>query len=88
MEIERKFTIKRLPENLEQYEKKRIEQGYLCTNPVVRVRRSNENYYMTYKGGGMMSREEYNLPLTKEGYEHLVAKHDGRLIQKFASKRA
>ena len=82
MEIERKFTIKRLPENLEQYEKKQIEQGYLCTNPVVRVRRSNDNYYMTYKGGGMMSREEYNLPLTKEGYEHLVAKHDGRLIQK------
>ncbi len=82
MEIERKFTIKTLPDNLEQYDKKEIEQGYLCTEPVVRVRRSNDKYYMTYKGGGMMSREEYNLPLTKEGYEHLVAKHDGRLIQK------
>ena len=31
--------------------------------PVVRVRREDENYYMTYKGGGMMAREEYNLPL-------------------------
>ncbi|MBE5846896.1 MAG: CYTH domain-containing protein [Lachnospiraceae bacterium] len=82
MEIERKFTIKKLPENLEQYDKKEIEQGYLCTEPVVRVRRSNDSYYMTYKGGGMMAREEYNLPLTKEGYEHLAAKHDGRLIQK------
>ncbi len=82
MEIERKFTIKKLPDNLEQYDKKEIEQGYLCTEPVVRVRRSNDKYYMTYKGGGMMCREEYNLPLTKEGYEHLVAKHDGRLIQK------
>ena len=30
MEIEKKFQIKRLPEQLEQYPKKEIEQGYLC----------------------------------------------------------
>lgn len=29
-----------------------------------------------------MVREEYNLPLTKEAYEHLKAKTDGRLIVK------
>ena len=29
-----------------------------------------------------MVREEYNLPLTKEAYEHLLTKIDGRLIQK------
>ena len=49
MEIERKFTVKKLPENLENYEKKELEQAYLCTNPVVRIRRSNEEYYLTYK---------------------------------------
>lgn len=36
MEIERKYLIDRLPENLEQYECKHIEQGYLNTDPVVR----------------------------------------------------
>ena len=29
-----------------------------------------------------MVREEYNLPLTKEAYEHLRKKIDGRLIVK------
>lgn len=82
MEIERKFLINSLPERLEQYESKQIEQGYLCTNPVVRIRRSNENYILTYKGEGLMVREEYNLPLTKEGYEHMRQKVDGILIKK------
>ena len=44
--------------------------------------RSNDSYYMTYKGAGLMVREEYNLPLTKEAYDHLVQKIDGRLIEK------
>lgn len=82
MEIERKFLVKELPENLKNYESKKIAQGYLCTAPVVRIRRSNEDYYLTYKGRGLMIREEYNLPLTKEAYEHLLPKIDGRLIAK------
>lgn len=82
MEIERKFLIKNLPENLEQYDHKEIAQGYLCTSPVVRIRRSNDDYYLTYKGGGMMAREEYNLPLTKDAYDHLLPKIDGLLIEK------
>lgn len=82
MEIERKYLVRKLPENLEQYNKKKIAQGYLCTEPVVRIRRSNDNYYMTYKGDGLMVREEYNLPLTQEAYEHLRPKIDGLLIAK------
>ena len=82
MEIERKYLIRSLPERLDQYENKQIEQGYLCTNPVVRIRRSNENYILTYKGEGLMVREEYNLPLTKESYEHMRRKVDGILIKK------
>ena len=65
MEIERKYLIDRLPENLEQYDCQHIEQGYLNTDPVVRVRRDNDDYYLTYKGKGLLSREEYNLPLNK-----------------------
>ena len=82
MEIERKFLITELPENLTQYNCRRIEQGYLCTAPVVRIRRQDEEYYLTYKSKGMMVREEYNLPLTAEAYAHLREKTDGNLISK------
>ncbi len=82
MEIERKYLIARLPDHLEQYEYKEIEQGYLNTDPVVRIRRSNEKYTLTYKGSGLMTREEYNLPLNKESFYHLRGKVDGRIIKK------
>ncbi len=82
MEIERKFLVKSLPDNLESYEQKRIAQGYLSTNPVVRIRRSNDEYYLTYKGKGLMVREEYDLPLTAEAFEHMLPKIDGILIDK------
>lgn len=82
MEIERKYLIRRLPENLSQYQCKKIAQGYICTSPVVRIRKSDDEYYLNYKGKGLMAREEYNLPLTQEGYEHMLPKIDGRLIEK------
>ncbi|MCC2253693.1 CYTH domain-containing protein [Ruminococcus sp. CLA-AA-H200] len=84
MEIERKFLIStdQLPFRPEDFPCRRIEQGYLCTRPVVRVRRDNDDFYLTYKSSGLMVREEYNLPLSPEGYEHLKSKADGRIIQK------
>lgn len=82
MEIERKFTIKNLPDNLSDYQCLKLEQGYLCTEPVVRIRKENDNYYLTYKGKGLLAREEANLPLTEESYDHLVPKADGLIIKK------
>lgn len=82
MEIERKYLVKQLPQHLEEYPSKKIAQGYLNIRPVVRIRRSNDDYYLTYKGSGLMVREEYNLPLTKDAYEHMVSKIDGLLIEK------
>ena len=82
MEIERKFLVAQLTDNLDNYNCRYIEQGYLSTKPVVRVRRDNDDYYLTYKGSGMMAREEYNLPLTKDSYEHLIKKADGNIITK------
>lgn len=82
MEIERKYLVKTLPDHLEQYPCRQIEQGYLNTDPVVRIRRSNDSYILTYKGKGLMVREEYNLPLNEESFTHLKGKIDGLLIQK------
>lgn len=82
MEIERKFLIKSLPSNLDEYPFLHIEQAYLNVNPVVRVRKENDHYYITYKGQGMMAREESNLFLNKESYYHLRDKADGNIISK------
>ncbi len=85
MEIERKFLIddlQQLPFRPEDYPCRHIEQGYLCTAPVVRIRRDNDSYFLTYKSKGLMAREEYNLPLTRDAYDHLIAKADGRIITK------
>ena len=82
MEIERKFLVSSIPDNLSSYKCRVIEQGYLNTDPVVRVRKDNDEYYLTYKGRGMLSREEYNLPLNKDAYEHLIKKADGNIITK------
>lgn len=82
MEIERKYLVPTLPADLESYPFVLIEQGYLCTEPVVRIRRQDDSYMLTYKSAGMMVREEYNLPLTANAYQHLKEKADGNLIAK------
>lgn len=82
MEIERKFTVKKLPDDLESYPCHVIEQAYLNTDPVVRIRREDDSYYLTYKGKGLMAREEYNLPLNEKSYYHLREKADGNVISK------
>lgn len=82
MEIERKFLVKEIPVRLTDYTCLQIEQGYLNTDPVVRIRRTNDTYTLTYKGKGLMVREEYNLPLNQTAFCHLKEKIDGLLIQK------
>ena len=64
MEIERKFLVdlSDLPFDPKDYPARKIEQAYLCTAPVVRIRRDNDDFFLTYKSKGMMVREEYNLP--------------------------
>ena len=54
MEIERKFFIEKAPEGYESYPYHMIEQAYLCTEPVVRIRREDSDYYLTYKGKGRL----------------------------------
>lgn len=82
MEIERKFIPTNLPEDLNQFKHHKIEQAYLNTAPVVRIRKQDNEYFITYKGGGMMAREEYNLPLNETSYNHLLTKADGNVITK------
>ena len=95
VEIERKFTVKHLPEDLEKHPFHTIEQAYLNVHPAIRVRRQDDIYYMTYKGEvffdgekesskyeGDIGKVEYNMMLDREAYEHLLEKADGNVIIK------
>ena len=82
MEIERKFLLKNIPDDLENYPCTQIEQAYLCRKPVVRVRRNGDRFELTCKGKGKMVREEINLPLSEEAYLSLRAKAEGTVIFK------
>ena len=89
MEIEKKYLIKYLPENIDLTDVNEIEQGYLCVNPVVRIRKYNEQYILTYKmHQDVRTKEdtcvnkEVELELTRDSYEHLKEKADGYIISK------
>lgn len=80
-EIERKFAVIRMPD-LSRFPVRKIEQAYLNRQPTVRIRREDSRYYMTYKNGSGISREEYNLWLDEAAYRHLLSKADGSIISK------
>lgn len=84
MEIERKFLIKKeqIPDNLSDYPHNELEQAYIITEPVLRIRKKNDSYILTYKGPGLMKREEVEFPLTKDAYEKLLTKTEGNIITK------
>ncbi len=48
MEIERKYLVKCDENELKKYSFIDLEQGYLSTNPVIRVRKAGDEYYLTY----------------------------------------
>ena len=66
MEIERKYLIDRkdLPDNYKEYPSTEIEQAYIITEPVLRIRKKDNDYILTYKGPGFMERQEEEFPLT------------------------
>lgn len=91
MEIERKYALNFLPGELSQYRYKVIEQGYLCHKPTIRIRKSNDDYILTYKSKFGIERKSENsalinneveLPLTEDAFYELKAKTDGNIIHK------
>lgn len=89
MEIEKKYLISYMPDIIKSADLKIIEQAYLSINPVVRIRRSNDKYLLTYKShdgvdmcDDVCVSNEVELPLTKDSYEHLKTKADGMIISK------
>ena len=81
-EIERKFLIKNLPENLENFTHYEIRQGYISTDPTIRLRQQDDNYILTVKSAGLMKKEEYELDLTEDQFNRLWKKTEGNTIEK------
>ena len=82
MEIERKFLVKYLPEGLENYPHSEISQAYISTRPVIRIRQKGDSYILTVKSQGLLSREEFEMDLSREEYDNLAAKAEGNVITK------
>ncbi len=81
-EIERKYLVKELPENLERYEQAFIEQAYISTKPTIRIRRSNDDYILTIKGSGDIKKIEHEMFISKEEYVNLFDKVSGHIVKK------
>ncbi len=87
MEIERKYLVRELPEDLDSYPHTDIEQGYLCTSPTLRIRRMGDAFILTVKERrhtattAIVNREE-EFSLTRDSYERLRAKCDGHIVCK------
>lgn len=73
-QIERKFLIKEIPDNLDNYESVEIFQGYLSMEPEVRVRKADEKCIMTIKQGkeGRFIREKQELEISLLAFEDFL----------------
>jgi len=81
MEIERKFKLDRLPDNLGKGV--RIMQGYLITGKnEVRLRMKGKHYLITYKGAGMLSRREVEIGIPKWLFKLMWPLTRGRKVEK------
>ena len=84
-EIERKFLVKKLPDNLKQYPFEKIRQGYIYINPdgsEERLRSKGGRLYRTHKSGGFEIREEKEIEISKKEFEADWPKTANRVIEK------
>jgi adenylate cyclase len=73
LEIERKFLTRNVPCPLSTLTCSSITQYYISVYPTIRIRQKDQAYWLTVKGSGTLSREEFNLPLTQEEF-HILQK--------------
>ena len=84
-EIERKFLVRKLPDDLTSYPSSDISQGYLVSlndGLQVRLRKSGERHSLTYKRGMGNVREEREVELTTEQFATLWPATEGKRLVK------
>ncbi|MEY2559742.1 MAG: adenylate cyclase [Verrucomicrobiota bacterium] len=84
-EIERKFLVRKLPDDLATRPSAQISQGYLVSTDdglQVRLRKSDKNYSLTYKRGLGNVREEREVELLAEQFSALWPATEGKRLLK------
>lgn len=81
-EIEYKYLVDLSKIDYQNFPFAEIEQVYISTAPVIRIRRMDHDYILTVKGGGKVKHLEYELPLTAAEYAGLLRKAEGYPVQK------
>ena len=82
MEIERKFIVKYLPEGIDDAPYTDIRQSYISVEPVIRIRKADDEYILTIKGRGDISREEKEIFISRQEDENLRKKAETREVVK------
>jgi len=84
LEIERKYLLKSLPPQLKGLRGTPVLQGYISTNESreVRLRRHGNEYYITVKDGGGLSRHEIEIAITRRQFDALWPATAGRRLEK------
>ncbi|HVY55081.1 MAG TPA: AAA family ATPase [Thermodesulfobacteriota bacterium] len=84
-EIERKFLVNEIPEDLYKYPSSHISQGYLEVTDdetEVRIRGKEGRFFKTVKSGQGLERKEIETVIGDEAYNELWPKTAGRRIEK------
>lgn len=84
-EIERKFLVTSLPVDLGSHSHVEICQGYVAIDgdgTEVRLRLKGNKCFQTVKSGGGLSREEYEVELTRGQFDVLWPATEGRRVEK------
>lgn len=91
MEIERKFLVRALPDDLDQYPHSELEQGYLASGgTTVRIRRDGDTFLMTVKKKlkdvrpeyAKIGREEIEEEIPEDLYRRLSAYTEDPMLRK------
>ena len=89
MEIERKWLIDKnnIPYDLNKAAYWDIEQAYISFSPTIRIRKiaNKDLYILTIKSSSKdngLSRQEYEINISKEQYDNLLCKKEGNVLSK------
>ncbi len=84
-EIERKFLVRQLPDDMERHPSRKIEQGYLVVKrdgTQVRLRRAGITCSLTLKRGRGVARREWEIEITPAQFDVLWPATLGRRLGK------
>lgn len=85
IEIERKFSVKYLPDGLEKYAQHHIAQGYISIGSdgkEIRLRSKDHEYFLTVKSGGSLVRAEYEIEISRDQFQDLWPATEGKRLEK------